>query len=830
MSSRNQFLTNQFGDRYLPDINPHSFNQIGSAAVFGKTFGDAFKTPDTFYIIAGTDSGLLINYIKKTGIPKGSRFLFVELPGVIEQLPNHIWETDSRITVCGIDEWEEQATRFGLQGYLFINKTRIVRSIAVLDAHHAGYAELFHRLQIEFNQQKYAAQASLGSKIFIQRQLETVGDNLLPAKMMQGWGRGKSCVLLAGGPSLDDFLPWLNRHSDRFIIIAVSRIARRLQQERITPDIWCSIDPWTANMEVSKEMLFQHENTLLVNANHIYPPLLGQWMGKSLYLGDRFPWKTSKNRPNIAVAPIQVTNSALSLAMEMEFSQIILAGVDFCYHRDGHSHARGSLDYETGHQLSPVDTCIETNSGHMAETTFPLAASASVFENLAKPAAKKGITIINPAPGAAKMESIAHVPVGDIPLPPLMKKGEKQIHLRVHAMSTEERLQHYQEILEELSRTDGELKNIKTLSARALKYHHDTCSPVISDGKKLIQKRRIEKIEKKINSRYKATSRLVKTYGIHGFLEMGIVDRDRIWSDHEIRHVGKTYYESYYQTSSELIELLESARKRVISRIEELKDNPDFSALARQWRKDSQPGRALVWKKQHKSTPGKQFDKLLAELEEEFKYQLENASDIKGFHDGTSYLDRLRSIQQDLTGIFYKINHLFQLGNREGIKRTIAGLKKLDSKEAHRLTTLAEGYLSELEGDLDKAMEFYLQMVEEEPPVQVLVRVSDIALRQNDYDTATLALEVLSKISVAFMPSYANILRLTGKKPEALRIYHDYLDKMPEDLATVIAVGRFYLELGAMDAATDAFCYVLERDPGNHAARALLKEFNLKTG
>jgi len=57
--------------------------------------------------------------------------------------------------------------------------------------------------------------------------------------------------------------------------------------------------------------------------------------------------------------------------------------------------------------------------------------------------------------------------------------------------------------------------------------------------------------------------------------------------------------------------------------------------------------------------------------------------------------------------------------------------------------------------------------------------------------------------------------------------YHHYLDQTPDDLATVITVGKFYLELDVPDAATDAFNFVLARDPDNHAARTLLERAGL---
>ena len=830
MSFRKNFLTNQFGDEYLPEINQHSLNQIGAAAVFRKIFADTFSAVDTFYIVAGTDSGLLIKYIMESGVPAGSRFLFIELPEVIEQIRPRLKEIDSRIAVCNLEQWKEQATQFGLQSYLFIDKIQTIKSVAVLDANHPSCIKLFSQLQMEFNHQQYLARASLGSKVFVQRQLETLADNLLPARLMRGWGKGKSCVLLAGGPSLDDFLPWLKQHRERFVVIAVSRIARRLHQEQLIPDIWCSIDPWAANLEVSKEMLEQHENTILVHAYHLYAPLIGQWTGKSVYLGNRFPWKTKLNSSNISVAPIQVTNSALSLAIEMGFSRIILAGVDFCLRRDGYSHARGSLDYEAGQQLSLMETRIETNNGYIAETAFSLASASIVFDKLAEPAKQKGITIINPAPGAAKLKNVQYILLDDITLPQPLSKEDKQFHKRIPSLQEADYLHHQHETSQELARMLRELKTILDLSNKALKYHADLCSPSLNDEAKAGQKKRMDRIERQLRNKHANASHFIKGYGIHSFLKMGIVDRGRTWNDTDIQHVGQVYYESYRDTAEELIKLVTSAKQRILSRIKEQSENPDFPALFRQWQQDNQPGRCRVWRIQHRELfeqQSKQIVEKFSALERSFKQQLENASEIKGFADGTSYLDRLKKRQKQLAEIFPKLNQLFQQRDEKGLARIISGLKSIDSEKSQWLSAIAHGYLAEIQGNPDSALEHYLQIVQSEPLPQILLRISDISLQKNDYETATLVLKVLNEISPVFMPSYANILRLTGQRAEALEIYHSYLDQMPDDLATVITVGKFYLELDVPDAATDAFNYVLERDPDNHAAHTLLKRAGL---
>ncbi len=825
------FLTNRFGDQYLPEINHYTFNQSGATAVFRKTYGKSFSHPDTFYLMAGTDSGLLIKYIMENEIPPGSRFLFVELPEVLELLPQAIKESDERLVVCTIDEWQKCAKQMSIDGYLFIGKVKEYRSLAVLDAHYPGYLELDTRLSMESSRLRFQANSSLGSKIFVQRQLETLADNLVPARTLLGTASGKSCLLLAGGPSLDEILPWARENRERFVIIAVSRIARRLQQEEITPDIWCSIDPWAANLEVSREMLANEEESLLVHANHIYSPIIGQWAGKSLYLGNRFPWQSPLNGENIPVGAVQVTNSAFSLAIEMDFARIILGGVDFCYHKDGHTHASGSLDWEKGPLTIPADTHIQTYDGYTAETDFPLATAATAFDTLAATAREKGIDVVNPAAGAARLEHVRHLPLDAIPLPEPLGSFRKSLYKKVPEPNAIDFSARQQEALLELSRMLGELKEIHRLSIKALKCHTAMCSPDLDIQAKAGQKLRMDRIERQLRNRYTAASRLIKEYGIHSFLQMGIVDRDRTWEEEDIERVGRIYYQSYRDTAGELIKLVSATRRRLLSRIDEQSEHPDFPALFRQWENDQQPGRARVWRKRYSDRYARLPDTIaerFRSLEESFHHQLQHTGEIKGFTDGTSYQDRLEQRQQDLIGLFGRLNRLFERRETAGIKKLLTGLEQNPSEQAQQLATIARGYLAELQGEPDHAMEQYLRIVEKEAVPQVLARISALSLERQDYATATLALEVLAELSPLFMPSYANILRLTGEQAKALEVYHRYLNQMPDDLATVIAVGKFYLELDARQAAADAFNYVLKRDPGNSAAHTLLHQASME--
>ena len=55
--------------------------------------------------------------------------------------------------------------------------------------------------------------------------------------------KNKKVLLIAAGPSLDGYIDWIERYQDRFVIVCVDVILRKLEKHKITPDIIFSIDP-----------------------------------------------------------------------------------------------------------------------------------------------------------------------------------------------------------------------------------------------------------------------------------------------------------------------------------------------------------------------------------------------------------------------------------------------------------------------------------------------------------------------------------------------------------------------------------------------------------
>ncbi|MEE9396076.1 MAG: 6-hydroxymethylpterin diphosphokinase MptE-like protein, partial [Methylococcales bacterium] len=365
-------LSNRFQDRYLYEINRNTFNKIGSNAFFQNHFGESLVQVDSLNIIVGTDSGLLLRYLTNLDLPEGSRYLFIEPPEILELIKEFTADLDlgDQITLSSSDDWTQSLSSYNFNDYVFIERVRVIESLGATDGYLSEYRHILFNVNQKISELIWQTRASIGGRDFAEQHIDNLVEQINPAIQLKRLFTGYTAVLLAGGPSLDEAIPWVRAHQDKLLIIAVSRISRRLIETGIEPHIVVSVDPQPVSFQVSKEMLlFDPEKTVFVHANHVSFSLLAQWPGQSAYLGDTFPWKTPLNTANIGIVPPTVSNTALNLAIEMGCSRVILAGVDLCHSKEGYCHAQGSDEHSSGPQLSGVRLQVTTNGGRMAETT-----------------------------------------------------------------------------------------------------------------------------------------------------------------------------------------------------------------------------------------------------------------------------------------------------------------------------------------------------------------------------------------------------------------------------------------------------------------------------
>lgn len=817
------FLTNLFGDKYLYAVNRTAFDAVGSEVLYVDFLGKTFLKENSLNIFIGTDSGLLLGHLGKQKLPAGSRFLFIELPEVIAKLNDNGFLKDigPRIAVVSYEDWREKVDEFRLREYVYLARVEFIESVGAVDAFLPEYREIAWMVKQELQERTWNLRFELGNAVFIERQFHNLAENRVPASLLKNSFNNKTGIILGGGPSLDEALPWVRENQHRVVILAVSRICRQLLDHGITPHMVFSVDPQHESFELAREMFCFAEKTLFVHAYHAAPALVAQWPGRSVYLGPRLPWETPLNEETLPMAGPTVTNTALAAATGMGFSRLILAGVDFCHSREGFCHAKGTAEAAVGPRLGQFSPTLETNGGWLAETSPDLVCAMETMGQQAERALKRGCQVIHFADGAAKIPHVKHLSLRQITLQEVEEPPFLTLEKALGRDDAEKKIAHYRCMGEELEKAEVRLRQIKSLATRAL-----ACNVGLfgRNGKPADYKykKRMDRIEETLNEDFQDFVPLVKGFGLRRFVEIVRPVEEMEWSDEEIEKVGRIYYESYRDSAEQLIRLIKATRNRLRSRLEEESASPDVGLLFQQWREDGLPGRLAVWKNNHP-------DQRLASTCQQEVAELEASFTAIMTETETRVVRRARRIN-DLSGVQGKIQVLAKRRDLTGLQRLIHGLgEHSDAVNARPLLCLSRGYLAEFEGAFQAALVEYRAIIDGEfhaTTEDALRRIVFISLEVEDFENALLALECLSGISPVYLSQYADLLKICGKYQESATAFSEYLTRVPEDMAAMLKLGRLYKDLGYGEAAKMAFGFVLEQDPNSGAAKHLLRDLD----
>jgi len=816
------FISNEFGDRYLYPVNRDTFRRIGAHDRYKKQFGEGLFTEKTLHILVGTDSGLLLRHLNATTIPDASRYVFIELPHVIQRLKQDglLEELQERITCVPIDQLKQTADLFEFQNYLYTEKILIWKSLAAVDSFLPDYAELYWLARDFIDAFAWQIKVQLGSHIFIARQLENLTENRVSAACLKNLFVGKTAVLLAGGPSLDDHLPWVKEHRDHLVVLAVSRIARRLKEVDLVPDIFFSVDPQPASFDVSKEMLFFGERTLFVNSFHVVPQLLSQWQGPTAFIGNRFPWQETSTETFLNAPGPTVTNAAFSTAMQMGFDQIILAGVDLCFSPEGYSHAKGSYERQAGPQFNQFDAQVETNQGIRTFTSRAMAEAITSLGQLAGAALQNGCRAINPTPLAAKIPHIEHMPLENIRFAPLTETAWDEIRRVLPEEDTTIRKNYFNALAAKLRLAEKNVIKIRKLAREGLRCNEGLFgrNGMQADYKYKI---RMDKVEKALSRPpVAAYANLVREAGLRQFVKIARPDSSQEWTDEQIEETGRIYYQAYMDSAAQMLQFIASAIRRVELRMEEENPRADLTRLVDAWRLDGEAGRALLWLRRHHHGTGEDADAMdprLADIRREFALSLTKNADY--LVQGTRYNAEPQMAR-------HRVRILFKNKDRTALSGILQGLAASPQKNNKPIFHLAAAYLAELKGDFAEAFEEYqnvLDSASEEVAEDALLRIASLSLALDNPPNALLALECLAGYSPVYLAQYADLAKMLGQTRTALDAYANYLEQFPDDSMVLLKVGQLYQQQGQHESAQTVFQHILNQDPANEAARKALE-------
>lgn len=812
------FISNDYGDRYLYPVNRETFHRTGAYAQYKKHFGEALFAEKTLHILVGTDSGMLLRHINKTSVPDACRYVFIELPQVIDRLAKEglLDDLQEEITCIPIDQLKETADLLEFQNYLYTEKILVWKSLAAVDSFLPEYAELNWEARDFIDAFAWKIKVQLGNQTFIARQLENLAENRISAACLKNLFPGKTAVLLAGGPSLDDHLPWIKQHRDQLVVLAVSRIARRLKEVDLVPDIFFSVDPNQASFDVSKEMLYFGDKTLFVNSFHVVPQLLSQWQGPMAFVGNRFPWPEDSAQQFINAPGPTVTHTAFGIAMQMGFKQIILAGVDLCFSPEGYSHAKGSYERLAGPQFNQFDTQVETNQGIRTFTSRAMAEGIASLGYLADLALQNGCKTVNPTPLAAKIPNVEHAPLKKINFEPLDKTAWEQIKLTLPEDNWQTRNKYFKTVLEKLQIAEKAVKKIQKLATEGLKCNDGLFgrNGMHTDYKYKI---RMDKVEKTLNRPpLAAYATLIKEVGLRQFLKLARPDSSREWSDEQVEEAGRIYYQAYIDSAAQMLQLIYRAIERVELRMKEEDPQADLTQLVDAWRSYRETGRALIWhRRQNNGTwvNSDSMDPRITDIYKEFEDSLVKNPD---------YLVLGTKSNANSQMARHRVRILFKNRDATALSGILQGLAASPEEDNKPIYHLSAAYLAELEGDFAKAFDEY-QNVLESPSDGVaedaLRRIASLSLELDDPKNALLALECLTGYSASYLSQYADLAKILGQTKTALDAYADYLEQFPDDSMVLIKVGQLYQQQEQHEFALTVFQHLLDKDPKNEVAR-----------
>lgn len=814
---------NRFGDCYIEDFVGTTFESTNATIEFQRRFGDALFQENTLYVVVGSDSGLLPQFIIDRGLPRGSRYLFIEPGEIAPHIDSKFISTElaTRIAISSATHWVECAHELALLNYTYSGKISYVRSCAAQQAAHRAYPALTQAVNRELRHLFWLFTAQFDSHIFFNSQLANLAENRVPSAHLRGSFKGKCAIILGAGPSLDELIPWIKQHRNDAVLIAVSRISARLLQAGIEPDIIVSIDPQFVSFSVSKEMLNLGNRTIFINGCHTTPLLLGQWPHQNLFLGPRLPWDDD-DFDNIETIPPTVTNNAILLAQEFGCSQIVLTGVDLCYSAAGHTHAQGTVEYAAGPMLGRIDYTVTTNAGIEAETNKGYYEAIKVISRQAVAASKHNCKIINLAITAAKIEGVEYIhPDALIIDEPLIQSAWQTLSSLLDKDSREDRCNYYNTMIELLDKAINDLIWIKKLSTIALNCNTKMAA-LINTSEYSKHKSQMEKIERRLEIRFKMMSKTVKRYNSVGFAKIITADSGDDWSADELFNKTKIYYEEFLHGATLLLEVINDAKQRLRSRIEEERPSPDFEMLFNQWQQDIGYGRADIWKQRHPETyknASPQVKERIKSMHSQFHAML--SADKENFEQG---FKNLISAANTFGSIVENSITYHAKGDVMGLKRISTGLSKRTEPLAIQTKLFTDGLIAELEHNPKQAEALYYSIdaeINSDLKQIALERIVNFSLVNEDYQTILPALKLLAESRVNYQPFYARFLALTGEVTEAIAAYTHYLQEYPGDLDTMLELGILLSDVGAREAAESALGHIMDTDPNHPAVEKL---------
>ncbi|QCU90467.1 6-hydroxymethylpterin diphosphokinase MptE-like protein [Thiomicrorhabdus sediminis] len=806
-----------FGEHYLKEVNKSAFQRQLSKQLFAKHFAKAFDNDETLYVIVGTDSGLLLKYVQQYYDElKNSRFVFIDFDNVLTEIKEQFdAKKYERINVF------KESFDLALLGqlyssYLVTGKIELFRSIAVLDAKRdEPYAQLWHHYQESFQQFLVVEKNALDSRPFIDAMLLNASHNLEPLINHSDALQGGTALILGGGPSLDEALPWIKQVREKLVIFSAGRIARRLLAEGISPDFFVSVDPYDISFDNSKGMFHFVEDSILLNGNHISPKILAQWSGASSYMSTKYPWheKDGKMEKNIAAPGPNVINTAVNAAVELGCSQIIFSGVDLCFPL-GKAYESSSDEAKVGGRFTfkGVST-VKDNRGELAETQPAYANARQGLELQVKIYLQEypHLNFINTGLYSAAMENVEYVAPEKIEQKiDLVSKKQQVASLKQSLeMSLSERTQRVESSVKELQSQLKRFKSIVSLSKDGLKFVKTLYKNGQQDDKSV---KKSMKAHSKISQIIGDDGDMLFRYDSVAFKENFRPMDEQNMEQEDIESQLTSFFKGVNRSAEMFSKQLELAIHYAKLTEDELK-NRDFDALSERWQKYDAIGRVFNFVKWHPEALQVHAEKIEA-LQQNFYDELSNTQ--------TRLVESLEKKSRDLPSLISRIEQAKEQHNRQTLVELLEHLQSLQEDAAVKsLIFYVQGLLADIDGNAEEAIAVLKQAEDNIIKEKALLKCLSICMQARNHQCSLQTLEALCSVSLNYMIPYADFLKTIGQLPSAIQILEIYVQAQSQDFDAWAKLIQFTHEVDPQRAKQIAE-QVIEYDPENEMIKAYL--------
>lgn len=791
------FTQNQWGEKYIEELNRNDFSAIQSAEFFDRVFSFDLATENTCFVVCGSDSGLLLSWIRKQTIGRGSHIAVIEndevydavaplYRGILAQnepVSQKISASPfgSQLSLHKYSQWQEEVLSHPENNWLIGGSTEVLESHASSADYARIYMPMWRSIKLSVKERILQIQSKFTNSTLTEMQFRNASDNSLSLKSSKTFGCEKTAVVLGGGPSIDLHLPWIEEHREQLFVIAVSRISGKLIERDFTPDLVVSVDPYDFSYEVCKPGLLW-TNVPLAHNYHVSSKLMQQWQSATFCMGKRFPWQdVTQLEGNIPASGPTVGHTATIIAHQLGFSQILLTGIDLCFDSSASTHASGSPETMIQSMPSLCDAQVETYAGKMAGTSIELKNYVLDLEKYGAHANRDTTVIFNLNENAARCASIPYVDFKEVTLP--TKKPELIDH--IGSLKPSMTASDIEWLEKEFKRAALQFEKIRALCKDAKRFVEKiyTASDSVKNNNYTTK---LTKLRKSLDSDYTNHLQAIIYYKQLQLSRANTPIEFEEMTPQELVSWGQQYYDIIDSGAKDMLMYIKQHAPRTQLRLLELKPEVDIRNLMQGWREDDTPGRLFRWKNHYWHTVKAEDRAWVQRTIGKLRSTLNTPTDLVA--------EKLLSSNEDIAKTVKSLVFLHQNQKREELESIESRLNSTQWPYA-AIKPFTMGLISQLDETAIDAIAWFQATIDicssklEDGSVTIdsmhrlieecLVRMTQCFLQIEDHKSALDTLGMLCEMLPSYIISYAKMLKLHGQGEFAVELLQSYTQLYP---------------------------------------------------